>query len=215
MGALSPGVMPPPWGKMKIGTINISELVLPAEDGALARAWANLDAKLSAWRSMIASVQGRCSAPPLRETRAAEAEAPAPQVSEAAKSVAVAAESPTPAEVAPRTIVAAGHAIDENEILAGLDPDMASAIRSERRAGNCKKTLGEMIAEYEARQAEDEWLLRTLEPEMASAIRVQRRLCAYRKSVRELIAEYKPEVKPDPKPKSWWDKVKEGTRHAR
>lgn len=199
---------------MKTGTINISELVLPAEDGALARAWANLDAKLSAWRSMIASVQGRFSAPVHADIRSTEKDAPAPKVAESARSVAIAETSP-PAEAAPRSIAVAGHAIDENEILAGLDPDMAAAIRAERRAGNCKKTLGEMIAEYEARQAEDEWLLRTLEPEMASAIRVQRRLCAYRKSVRELIAEYKPEAKPEPRPKSWWDKMKEGARHGR
>jgi len=104
-------------------------------------------------------------------------------------------------------------AVDEEEVLAALDPEMAQAIRALRRAQGRRRTLGELIMEHEKRQAEDEALILTLEPKMAEAIRIQKRLFGWRKSVRELIDDYKPE--PEPMPKTWWAKVKEGALHGR
>jgi len=232
---------------MKTGIADIAELLLPPEDGALARALANLDAKLSTWRSVVVGVQGRLTARPIRtpvpESSADRASEFSPTGQGSAKSddgrtarmpdthtisaavimAGTTDSSPTltPSEPAtasqPALYVAErcqGSAptevIDEEELLAALDPEMAEAIRAQRRHGCNRKTMGELIAENEKSFREEEALLRTLEPAMATAIRIQKRFFGGRKSVRELIAEYKPETKQEQK--SWWKKVKEGAQ---
>ena len=88
-------------------------------------------------------------------------------------------------------------------VLASMDAQVATQLRTRHKAARGAKTLGQVCDEYFEEVADAERLLGTLEPEMAKAIRVQYRLFNGRKSIHELVKAYEP-PKENARKKSWW-----------
>lgn len=212
---------------MQAGALDLSSVVVPPEDGAVAQAIAELDTRLAAWTTAVADVQGRLEAAgagTVEPSRANPAQArpsgsaaggdamPVGFAEDSAKAEAIAAHMKPPpvcATLAAQPDAAHTKGLDEElseaeqAVLAPLQPAMVEVIRLRYRLFGGKKSIQELVFE------EEEALLSSLEPETARAIRVQHRLFNGRKPVHELISEYEAEPTEDPsKKKVWWKRAR-------
>ncbi len=165
-------------------TINV-----PSEDGEVSRAFADLEARLTAWTSAAANVQQDLAT---RAARFAEAGAPAgsPDIS-----AAVAAVEDELLDTARRT----GEVTEEDAaLLKTLRTDMAAVVRMRYEMLEGRRCVRDLVNDEE-----HAWL-DSLDPEMAKTIRVQRRLFKNRRSLHELIAEYEAENGAKQAKKGWW-----------
>ncbi|MBN1361531.1 MAG: hypothetical protein JW993_13115 [Sedimentisphaerales bacterium] len=188
---------------MDAGAADISSLVLPPEDGEVARALTDLDTKLAAWESAVVDAQKELAAhtAQIAGTRsAAERQADTEATAAAEQATAsIEVEELNPAEPD-------GGLGDEDEALLGtLQPEMAQVVRLRYRLFKGRKTVQELVAD------EEEALLNSLEPDAAKAIRVQYRLYHGRKTTQELVEQYEAESQPKrERKKTWWKKRVKG-----
>ncbi len=94
-------------------------------------------------------------------------------------------------------------------MLSELNPETAEAVRSRFDFFKGRKTIRELIQEFEDEADDEESLLMSLDPETAKAVRVKYRLYNGRKTVREVIAEVEAQMKSttqQPEKKNWWGK---------
>ena len=246
---------------------------MPPDDGRMARAFQELDAKLRAWTEAVDAVHARYSAREIEvaawrttstdkalvdaakpaesalnataddaacaETKKASCDAARPaevrtsnappvsasekhvdqnigeSVADAAKIEATSAHRDSisgkltvETATADKTTEAKVETRQEAEaLLAALAPDRAEAIRARHAYFKGRKTIRELIQEFEDEADDEESLLMSLDPELAKAVRVKYRLYNGRKTLREVIAEV--EAAPptqQPEKKSWWRK---------
>jgi len=165
-------------GTMADGT---SVFQVPAEDGTIQRAFENLDARMDAWlaemkrieRSLASTDGGGAiepealsastvtveDAPPPAETSDPPSEPPpagvesAIPVAETVESPAQPASASTNRECAPPPSSAIPVDPQDEALLATLDEQTAQAIRVMRRLCMNRKTVKQLLAEYEARKA--------------------------------------------------------------
>ncbi|HWL92121.1 MAG TPA: hypothetical protein VNT79_01180 [Phycisphaerae bacterium] len=96
-------------------------------------------------------------------------------------------------------------AVEIDALLADVEGDKADAIRARHALLGGRKTVAELIQEYDDEADDESSLLMGLEPEVAQAVRVKFRLYNGRKTLREVIAEV--EAAPthaQADKKSWW-----------
>lgn len=191
---------------------------LPAEDGALDRALADVDAKLTTWLAAMSAALRAADAtpeqPPVATTgdspeQAPDSSAVGPPTDGTAGTVAAAAEAPaTPGGTPP------------DARSAETDPAQAAAPASAEDAqGSAATDLpapgdelpgepAESTTCEQSESADDEQLLASLDEQTRAAIHVKRRLFGNQKSVRELLDEMsQPESVQQttkPQPKRWW-----------
>jgi len=207
---------------MKEGAADITDALLPPEDGAVARALTDLKAKLSTWTAAVASVQNALTAQAakLTEMDAARQRAPdsaAPQ-EDAAKAAHDEAECRQCVEesndrdaavsVAEPTTSSPDLKDDGYQTQAYAEELSPTEAGNDDPAGSLQpKSFGESHATAQDSVDEDQTLLESLDEKMAEAIRVQFRLFDGKKSIRELIDAYE-EVPEEPQKSSWWQRVK-------
>lgn len=186
---------------MKAGTADMPETLLPPDDGAVARALADLEAKLSAWTSAVADVQNKLcrkaaqlaeANPSPNETietaQAAAPAAPEQTRSDAAQQCETTAAPIEEASVAPKgtpepaeeatTPDAEKVKILREAMGADLGADVSAGVAGDEAAsGGCR-----------APTEEEEALLAVLDPESAELIRAEFHAGGGRESIEELIA---------------------------
>jgi hypothetical protein len=189
---------------------------LPAEDGALGRALADVEAKLATWlAAMNAALRAADAA--LEQPSAASTGDPPEQApdSSAVGPPADGADGAAAAEACTMPAATPPDAHPEE-----TDPAQAAAPASaEETQGSASPELpaegGELPGEpaesttcEQPESADDERLLASLDEQTQAAIRVKRRLFGDQKSVRELLDEMSrlPSVQQTtkPQPKRWW-----------
>ncbi len=243
---------------MSVGTADIRDSLLPPDDGGMARAFQELDAKLHAWTEAVGALH-KCfstreieltarhaasSDKALVDAAKPEHESPRTAIDET-KTVApghakrssedkrsaveqtnatAASEKPAAqdfaepvvetarAEQSPRAEKSSEPRVETRQeaeaLLADLAPDRAEAIRARHAYFKGRKTIRELIQEFEDEADDEESLLMSLDPEIAKAVRVKYRLYNGRKTLREVIAEVEatPQQPQQTEKKSWWRK---------
>ncbi len=212
---------------MEDTTVNMAEVSVPADDGAIAETLAELEGKLSAWCSAVAEIQTALAE---QATSAATDDRAGALPPETQESQAVGTDASMDSDAVPTSAVAAEPRADETvaDVPEGPEPGIAAtepATPAQEESpivpppeapseiadpGGTVESLEEpQTTQASTPQEDDEALLNSLDPEMAQAIRVMRRVSPVKKSVRELIEEY--ESKPSSrkastpqKKKSWW-----------
>ena len=162
---------------------------VPSEDGAVSKAFADLEARLTAWTSAAANVQQELA---MRSARFAEAgtAADSPDITRAVAAV---------EDAVLDAARAAGEFTEEDTaLLESLQADMAAVVRMRYRMLEGRRSVRDLVDDEERA-----WL-ESLEPEMAKTIRVQRRLFKSRRNLHELIAEYEAESEARQAKKGWW-----------
>lgn len=94
-------------------------------------------------------------------------------------------------------------------LLAELNPETAEAVRARYEFFKGRKSIRELIQEFEDEADDEESLLMSLDDEIAKAVRVKFRLYNGRKTLREVIAEVEAQqakAPPAAEKKSWWGK---------
>jgi hypothetical protein len=198
---------------------------VPADDGALDRALADVDAKLTAW---LAAVQGAlrsgpdqaadatieqvasaaeelCAAEPMPAASGPVAEADASDEASPAESHMV--EAGPPADAPPSTAEAAPPALSAAEVVS--EPPLADAPASpDVSLDETAEAAPSEQPESTDAEVDEEQLLASLDEQTQAAIRIRRRLSGHRRSVRELLEEIRQmdSVRETPKPRSkrWW-----------
>ncbi len=191
---------------------------LPPEDGALDRALADVDAKLTTWLAAMSAALRAADATPEQPPAATTGDSPeqapdssavGPPTDGTAGAVAAAAEAPaTPAATPPDACPA------ETDLAQAAAP--ASAEDAQGSASTDLPAPGDELPGEPAESttceqpesADDEQLLASLDEQTQAAIHVKRRLFGDQKSVRELLDEMsQPESVQQttkPQPKRWW-----------
>jgi hypothetical protein len=197
---------------MKEGAANMTDALLPPEDGAITRALSDLKVKLSTWSTAVANVQGALAAQVanLAEMDSAEAlrkkgehresEAGANE-RDAALSVAEPIESSPVAQND-------GYQSQEQEYVEDASLEYAPGDGSTAAALSLPDQIEESDDIEQEPADEDQALLESLDEKMAESIRVQFRLFDGRKSIRELIDAYEETPEEPQKSKSWWRRAK-------
>ncbi len=169
--------------------IALPSISVPSEDGEVSKAFADLEARLTAWTSAAANVQQDLAT---RAARFAEAGVPA---GNADLSAAVAAVED---EVLDTARLTGGFTEEDTALLKTLRADMAAVVRMRYEMLEGRRSVRDLVNDEE-----HAWL-DSLDPEMAKTIRVQRRLFKNRRSLHELIAEYEAENGTKQSKKGWW-----------
>lgn len=216
---------------MAEATVNIQAVSVPVDDGEIARALTDVDAKLAVWAEAMLDAQRLLTefaarvlapAPSEPEETLTEPETAAPATEPVVNVTAEAEVVPGPLPTAEPEAVAAIEAeatVEETGAVA-IEPrqpeNRLTAPEVAKSTVTPVKFTGKMNVEAKPPPApapppnEDERLLASLDPETAKAIKVMRRLAPGKKSVKELLAEYEAtKVKTDtPKPekKSWFSR---------
>lgn len=217
---------------MDSGTKDITQIRVPPVDEALPKAFADLDAKLSAWRAVILELQAQLQEQISRQNElsqqlASRAAAQAERESQIEAQAAACAQAEqhlkaqAEAQAAMQAELQEQAASLEQMKQAGLPGDDRGSAPAGPRQWTSEdiskhiRVYGDFakpVAEPEPRPAtaetgEDEALLASLDPETAKAIRVMRRMSGGRKSVRELLEQYgatPPPSRSEPAKKSWF-----------
>ncbi len=194
---------------------------LPAEDGALDRALADVDAKLTTWLSAMSAALRAADAtpeqPPAVTTgdspeQAPDSSAVGPPTDGTADAVAAAAEAPAtpggtppdarPAETDPAQAAAPASAEDAQGSASTDLPAPGDELPGE------PGEPAESTTCEQSESADDEQLLASLDEQTRAAIHVKRRLFGNQKSVRELLDEMSQlesvQQTTKPQPKRWW-----------
>lgn len=187
------------------GAADISDVLLPPEDGAVARALGELEAKVSRWTAAVAQVHTalaqqveRLAATESTGQVAGSIPDEAAESSDEFNDLLQSAEGDgyqTQAFIEPSESVA----VEE------VGRDVAESAAASPEFSDRHESLA-VEDQEEASVDEDEALLQTLDEKMADAIRVRYRLFNGRKSIRDLIDEYE-EPREEPQ-KTWWQRVK-------
>ena len=208
---------------MKLETADILDLQIPSDDGAIARALANLETKLADWTAYIEGVQDK-----LVDRMPARAEAsiaPKPNAELTVAETAVASDRvgvpnlETDAltdEIENDLTSPEGHepsapksdAVSDTETQTPSS-DVESAITDALRTANetdDERESASQTVESDGQPEDEEALLKALPPNVANDIRVQYRFYDGRKSLQELIATY--QAKPKNEKNSWWKRTK-------
>ena len=208
---------------MKEGAADISNALLPPEDGAVTRALRDLKTKVSTWSTAVASVQGALAAraAELVEMDPAHPHKPEPTDSQPDSAGAVQEEaehqrSEDGSGERDAAMSVAEPTASSLEARDGEDPTQACAIEASPAEAGDDAPIASAPSPSEPVERsqepaqdpddEDQALLRSLDEKMSEAIRVQFRLFDGRKSVRELIDGYVEE--PQEQQRSWWRRVK-------
>lgn len=208
---------------MKEGAADISNALLPPEDGAVTRALRDLKTKVSTWSTAVASVQGALAAraAELVEMDSAHPHKPEPTDWQPDSAMAVQEEaehqrSEDGSDERDAVMSVAEPTASSLEARDGGDPTQACAIEASPAEAGDDAPIASAPSPSEPVERsqepaqdpdeEDQALLRSLDEKMAEAIRVQFRLFDGRKSIRELIDEYVEE--PQEQQRSWWRRVK-------
>jgi hypothetical protein len=189
---------------------------VPADDGAIQKAFEILDAQMDAWLSAMRRIDVA-----LKERAETQPETPEVETPDAAIAAAVVAKprveavasasvnapvvekaaSPEPTKSV-EPIAAQPHAAPA--AVAMKEPEPVSTVAAAAPA--CEPVAHTAVPA--APENDDETLLASLDQETAKAIRVMRRLSVSRKSVRELLAEYQAKQAQQPaageKKSRWW-----------
>jgi hypothetical protein len=198
---------------------------VPADDGALNRALADVDAKLTAW---LAAVQAALRSAPdhasdatieqvasaADESRyaepmpdAAEPVAETDALPEVAPPESHMAEASPTTDAPPSTAEVAPPALSVAEVLPAPPWAEAPAPADSPPDETHEVTPPEQPKLADAEVGEEQ-LLASLDEQTQAAIRIRRRLSGHRKSVRELLKEIKqtdlPKETPKPRSKRWW-----------
>lgn len=210
----------------------MQSVALPPEDGAIAQALADLDAKLSAWTTAMRSAQDALARMPDRsqasqavsEAATIDVEAP-PQQVEPAPAATPRTQKPENTAIAqaggvserpsaPQPEGAALRKSGKPGTAAAAEPaSPPEAASVDVPAGVATAPAAEKPEEPARSQpSEDEALLATLDEETAKAIRIMRRVDFGRRSVAELLKEYQASrsqtQQSSGKGKSWWSRGK-------
>ncbi|MCG8405819.1 MAG: hypothetical protein MI923_11535 [Phycisphaerales bacterium] len=206
---------------MKLETADILDLRIPSDDGAIARALANLETKLADWTAYVEELQAKLihRSATLTETNRTLDQNAKPAVTEAATREGI--EDPIPSTDTPVSEIETDPISSGELETVSPEPDSVTKADARLRSADVETTdaLGQQIdpsnepvstpqapdAE-QTEQTDDEALLQSLPPHIANDIRVQYRFCNGRKSLRELIATY--EAKPKNEKNSWWKRTK-------
>lgn len=193
---------------MKEGAANITDALLPPEDGAITRALSDLKVKLSTWSTAVANVQGALAA---QAAKLAEMDAAGATRKEIEHREGEAESGKHDAAVsAAKRIESRLEAQDDDYQTQDSVEDASQKNALGDGSTAAALSVPEQIEEAKGIEQdpadEDQALLDALDEKMADAIRVQFRLFDGRKSIRELIDAYE-EVPEEPQ-KSWWRRVK-------
>lgn len=212
---------------MAESTVDMQAISVPVDDGEIARALTDVDAKLAVWaeamfdaQRLLTALASRVLAPSLT---VADDTQPEPVTAASEPSSITCAT--TEAEVAPEQ----AESEPESEADAQVEEAQAEPSRVEQPVNRLAapeiakpdvtpvKFTGKVNAEAKAPQPppapqpnEDEQLLASLEPETAKAIKVMRRLAPSKKSVKDLLTEYEASKAkadtPKPEKRSWFSR---------
>ena len=182
---------------------------VPQDDGAIQRAFEQLDAQMSTWLAAMERAHGALQAEPAREAGPADravASAPAELVAVQPAAPPAALEAVPEPEVNAAPEPVAPEAADPG---AGSVPRIPAAeTRADIQATPPPGAPVAAPAEAPRSPNDDEALLATLDEETAKAIRVMRRLSMNQKSVRQLLEEYQSgnggQAAAAADKKSWW-----------
>ena len=199
---------------------------LPAEDGALDRALADVDAKLTTWLAAMSAALRAADATPEQPPAATTGDSPeqapdcsavGPPTDGTADVDAAAAEAPAtpaatppdtrPAETDPAQAAAPASAEDAQGSASTDLPAPGDELPGEpAESTNCEQSESTTCEQPES--ADDEQLLASLDEQTQAVIRVKRRLFGDQKSVRELLDEMSQpgsvQQTTKPQPKRWW-----------
>lgn len=130
---------------------------LQADDGTLRQRLADLDAKLNRWLATVDTAQATLRSlarfgPPAREAPTAPAVTVATPIRAAAAATTVS--DATEATTVPLAAPAVESSSDE-ELLAGVEPHVAHAIRVKRRLSGGTRSVRELLEEYRGTPAQE------------------------------------------------------------
>lgn len=221
---------------MAEATVNMQAISVPVDDGEIARALTDVDAKLAVWaeamldaQRLLTALAARMLAPSTTATDdvPSEPEAAAPEPASTACSATEAEAPPEPEQFADQQTEA--DPVAETELEAPAEEPETAPPRTEQPVNRLAapeiarssvtpvKFTGKVDVKTKVPQPppapppnEDEQLLASLDPETAKAIKVMRRLAPSKKSVKELLAEYQATKAntqtPKPEKKSWFSR---------
>lgn len=199
-----------------------ADIQVPTEDGSIAQALTDLEAKLEAWSAAMRAAEASLAELSAESRRRVEAE----DRHEIDRTVAddavgeadgAAAECPVASDDTVAEPIAGDPDLVSTE--AQVEPEEVEETQPESESievATVEADVGEAGVDSEeasdpsrgASEDDDEALLATLDSETAKAIRVMRRLAPEKKSVRELLSEYEAqkadEPEEQPQKKSWF-----------
>ena len=116
-----------------------SKICVPIDDGAIAAAFEHLDAQMNEWLEAVNQLGTMLTEQSIFAVETPDASAPTEAEQVEASSIESASSTPVQSEV------------DDETLLASLDPETAKAIRVMRRLGSSRKSVRELLVEYQTR----------------------------------------------------------------
>lgn len=186
---------------MSVGNVDIRSALLPPNDGAMARAFQDLDEKLKAWNAAVAAFHGQVAINIGQSAAVARSVTAAPEPIEKLKAVEnaqvvekpPAAESRKPESTKATSSKSAAEAVEKvrSRVVETVVEPRPEVIPEPPPVAPLEST--QAAPEAEGPQ-DDETLLAALNPEQAEAIRSRFAFFKGSKTIRELIQEYEDEA---------------------